>query len=69
MDTIIRASSFKEKVNRILIPFNTPSSIKKDLISKKYIIETFFGNSNFIKKKANEKNISSCLINNKIIFL
>jgi len=68
MDTIIRASTFNQQENKILIPFDTSSSRKKDLISKDYIIETFFGNDD-IKKKAKEKNINACLVNNKIIFL
>ena len=69
MDTIIRASSLKEKITRILIPFDTTSERKKDLISQNFVIETFFGNKEDIKNKAMGKKIKACLINDKIIFL
>tara|TARA_B100001123_G_C15249569_1_gene1002269 strand:+ start:217 stop:1332 length:1116 start_codon:yes stop_codon:yes gene_type:complete len=67
MDSIIRASSLIETVNKILIPFEITDERKQELIKKGYIIETFFGKHENIKKIAYEKNIKYCLINNKII--
>ena len=67
MDTIIRASSIKDKIKKILIPFDTSKNRKKDLIKEGFIIETFFNNENEIKKIAFEKKIEFCLINNKVI--
>ena len=67
MDTIIRASSFTEKINKILIPYDTPQERKTELIDTGYTIETFFGNHNQIKKAAFEKKIEFYLINNKVI--
>ena len=69
MDTIIRASSIKEKINKILIPYDTSISRKKELIDMGYIIETFFGESEYVKKFAAQKNIYKYLENNKIIHL
>ena len=69
MDTIIRASSFKEKVNKILIPYNTTLSRKKKLIDEGYILESYFGNNDTIIKKATEKKINACLVNNNIIII
>ena len=67
MDTIVRASSFEEKIKKILIPFNTSDKRKKQLSKKGYIIETFFGNDSEIKKKALEKKMKFCLFKNSII--
>lgn len=67
MDTIIRSSSFKENIKKIIIPFNTSEKRKKELINQGYIIETFFGNNDQIKKMALEKKIKFCLINKQII--
>ena len=69
MDTIIRASSFKEKNKKILIPFNTSEKRKKELNNKGYVLETFFGNDNQIAKIALKKKIEFCLINQQIIFI
>ena len=69
MDTIVRASSLKQKVKKILIPFETSKTKKDELINKGYILETFFDKKNNIKKFANEKKINYCLIDNKIIVL
>ena len=57
MDTIVRASSFHEKIKKILIPFGTDDKKKNQLIKKGYKIETFFGNADLIEKKAIEKKI------------
>ena len=67
MDTIIRASSYIEKIKKILIPFNTSEKKKKNLIKKQYVLETFFDNENEIKKIAIEKKIKFCFVNNKVI--
>jgi len=67
MDTIIRASSFKENIKKILIPFITSKKRKIELINKGYVVDTFFGNNDQMKKIALEKNIEFCLINNKVI--
>lgn len=69
MDTIIRASSFKEIIKKILIPFNTSKERKSKLIEEGYILETFFGNNTKIKTVAFEKKIEFCLIDNKVIFI
>ena len=67
MDTIIRASSFKEKIKKILIPFNTSEKSKKELINKGFVVETFFGDGNQIKNIALKKKIEFCLINKQVI--
>jgi len=67
MDTIMRASSFIEKNNKILIPFDTSVERKKELINNGYILDTFFGNYNQIKKVAIKNKIEFCLVSNKII--
>ena len=46
MDTIIRASSIIDKIQKILIPFNTSENRKKELIEEGFIIETFFPSLN-----------------------
>ena len=67
MDSIIRASSFIDKINKILIPFDTSEKRKKELIEEGYVLETFFADNNEIKKIAFEKKIEFFLINSKII--
>ena len=67
MDTIIRASTFLEKIKKILIPFDTSTKRKKELIKEGYVLETFFGVYNEIKTVAFEKKIKFCLVNNKVI--
>ena len=67
MDTIIRASSIKDKIKKILIPFDTSIDRKNELIREGFIVETFFNNDNEIKKIAFEKKIEFCLIDNKVI--
>ena len=67
MDTIIRASSFSEKVKKILIPFDILNERKQDLIKSGYIVETFFGNNSEIKEAALQKKINFCFYDNKII--
>ena len=67
MDTIIRASSFIDKINKILIPFDTSEERKKELIEEGYILETFFDNNIEIKKIALEKQIKFYLVDSKVI--
>ena len=69
MDTIIRASSTKEKVKKIMIPFDTTIKIKNNLIKEGYIVETFFGEPKKIKEIAEIKKFDACLINNQIVYL
>ncbi len=52
MDTIIRASSLKNKSRQILIPFNTPKKNKNFLISSGYNIFTTFDEVNDLKKQS-----------------
>ncbi len=67
MDTILRASSYKEKLEKILVPFDISKTIKTKLIEKNYIVETFFGDLNNIKNLAEQKKIKFYLKNNKIL--
>ena len=69
MDTILRSSSKIEKFKKILVPFSTSSQKKSELIKKKYVVETYFGNEKNLKKKAIEKTFESYLRNNKIVSL
>ena len=69
MDTILRASSIKEKFNKIMIPFDTPHKKKDELISKNYIIETHLGKTKKIKEFAIKRGCKSYLSNNKIFHL
>tara|TARA_Y100000590_G_scaffold400972_1_gene485523 strand:- start:13417 stop:14541 length:1125 start_codon:yes stop_codon:yes gene_type:complete len=69
MDTIVRASSFHEKIKKILIPFGMDDKKKNQLIKKGYKIETFFGNADLIEKKAIEKKIEYFFNKNKINFI
>ncbi|MBI04865.1 MAG: hypothetical protein CMI96_03500 [Pelagibacteraceae bacterium] len=67
MDTIIRASSYNERFKKVLLPYSLSENIKKKLIKKGYILETFFGDLKDIKKTAKQKKINYYLINNKIL--
>ena len=69
MDTILRASSNIEKTNKIMIPFDILNNKKKELITQGFIIETFFGDLNNIRKMAIKKNCQFYLIDNQIIQL
>ena len=69
MDTILRSSSKNEKFKKILVPFSISSQKKSELIKKKYVVETYFGNEKNLKKKAIEKTFESYLRNNKIVSL
>mgnify|MGYP001215529863 CR=1 FL=1 len=69
MDTIIRASTYKESVKKILIPFNTNKLIKNKITKKGFIIETFFEKKINIRKLAKIRNCHSYLLKNKIIKL
>ena len=69
MDTILRASSNIEKTNKIMIPFDILNNKKKELITQGFIIETFFGDLNNIRKMAIKKNCQSYLIDDQIIQL
>ena len=66
MDTIIRASSSVEKIQKILVPFDTSEKIKKNLINEGYVIETFFGNLKNIKEFAKDKKIKFYLFKDQI---
>ena len=66
MDTIVRASSYIEKIHKILIPFDTSEKIKNNLIKKGYVIETFFGDLKNIVKFAKEKKIKFYLFKDQI---
>ena len=67
MDTILRASSYKEKLDKILVPFKVSKKMKKKLIEKNFIIETSFGDLKNIKNLAIEKKIKFYLKSNKIL--
>ena len=69
MDTIIRASSIKEKTKKIMIPFDVSVSKKNKLINNGYILETYFGDKNKIKEIAIIKKFDAYLIEEKIIQL
>ena len=69
MDTILRASSNIEKINKIMIPFDILNNKKKELITQGFIIETFFGDLNNIRKMGIKKNCQSYLIDDQIIKL
>ena len=51
MDSILRASSFKNKNKTILIPFNTDNKIKKMLINKGYSLFKSFEYNNDLKSE------------------
>ena len=69
MDTILRASSNIEKTNKIMIPFDILNNKKKELITQGFIIDTFFGDLNNIRKMAIKKDCQSYLIDDQIIKL
>jgi len=66
MDTILRASTFKQIKKQIMIEFKLNKNKKKQLIEKGYVIITHFGDTKHIKKKAKEQNCQFYLINNNI---
>ena len=66
MDTILRASTFKQIKKKIMIEFKLNKIKKKQLIEKGYVIITHFGDTKHIKKKAKEQNCQFYLINNNI---
>jgi hypothetical protein len=66
MDTILRASSFKNLNKKILIPFNTDIKTKKLLIKKGFsLFKTFEENLN-IKEQAKKYRIRYFLLNKKV---
>ena len=66
MDSVLRASSFENKSKKILIPFQTSETIKKNLIKKKYILYSFFENNSDIVKKAKKYSCTHIYENKKI---
>tara|TARA_Y100001970_G_C14234985_1_gene861272 strand:- start:1746 stop:2858 length:1113 start_codon:yes stop_codon:yes gene_type:complete len=66
MDTVLRASSFENSSKKILIPFDTKINIKNNLIKKKYIIYTYFGNISDITSFAKKYFCTHIYKNNKI---
>jgi len=66
MDTILRASSFKQIKKKIMIEFELNKTKKKQLMKKGYVIVTHFGNAKNIKTKAKEQNCQFYLDNNNI---
>ena len=52
MDTILRASLFKQSKKKIMIDFKLSKSRKKQLIEKGYVIVTHFGDAKNIMKKS-----------------
>ena len=69
MDTILRATSFKQIKKKIMIEFKLSKIKKKQLIEKGYVIITHFGDTKNIKKKAKEQNCQFYLNNNNIMSL
>jgi len=69
MDTILRASSNIEEVNKIMVPCDISNKKKKALITKGFTIETFFGDLKNIKSMAINKNCQSYLVDDQIIIL
>ncbi len=66
MDSVLRASSFENKSKKILIPFKTSETIKKNLIKKNYILYSFFENNSDIVKKAKKYSCTHIYENKKI---
>jgi len=66
MDTILRASSYKEKIKKILVSYKISKVKKMELLKKDYIVETYFGDLDNIKKIALKKNIKYYLKGDKI---
>ncbi len=66
MDTVLRASSFDNLSKKILIPFDTKEIIKKNLINKNFIINSFFGNISDIRSFAKKNNCTHIYDKNKI---
>ena len=69
MDTILRASSNIEKTNKVMVPFDILNNKKNELLTHGFVIETFFGDLNNIRKMAIKKNCQSYLIDDQIIKL
>jgi len=66
MDTILRASSFKQIKKKIMIEFKLSKIKKMQLIKNGYVIFTYFGDPKDIKRKAKEQNCQFYLKNNNI---
>ena len=66
MDTILRASSFKNTNKTILIPFNTNNKITKSLLGKGYSLFKSFDDRLDLKKQSKRFGIKYYL-SNKII--
>tara|TARA_B100001057_G_scaffold204715_1_gene205363 strand:- start:4664 stop:5776 length:1113 start_codon:yes stop_codon:yes gene_type:complete len=66
MDTVLRASSFKNKNKRILIQFNTNPNIEKSLIEKGYTLFKTFDDKLDIRKQAKKLRIMYYL-SNKVV--
>ena len=69
MDSIMRASSSKERIKKIMIPFNTNSNRKKKLFKDGYIIVTHFDDLSNTKIRAKEQNCQFYLEDNDIKFI
>ncbi len=66
MDSVIRASSFKNVSKKILIPFDVSDSIKNKLKKNGYTIFVIFEDFNSIKDKAKNYGCSYYLDNEKV---
>ena len=66
MDTILRASSFKQVKKKIMIEFKLSKIKKKQLREKGYVIVTHFGDEKNMKQKAKEQNCQFYLNNNNV---
>ncbi|MDC3131699.1 ATP phosphoribosyltransferase regulatory subunit, partial [Pelagibacteraceae bacterium] len=66
MDTVVRASSFKNKNKIILIQFNINSKIEKSLIKKGYTLFKTFDEKLDIKKQAKKFGIMYYLSNKMV---
>jgi len=67
MDTIVKSSSNIEKIDKIMIPFDTSEKDKANLIDKNFIVEKYFGEISKIKDAAIKKDCQFCFINNEVI--
>ncbi len=66
MDTVLRASSFDNKIKKILIPFNTDEKTKNFLIKKGFTIFKIFENNIDMKTQSKKFGIKYFLINKKV---
>ncbi len=66
MDTVLRASSYKEQLKKILVSYKISKTKKKSLLENNYVVETYFGDLKKIEENAFEKNIKYYLKNNNI---